>query len=103
MSVGTGNRSANRGSTVSAVSNRDPELADIQPDEGFLRQLASLYGDRGRFLGPEEELDILTDDAARRTVPDRRVVSLGGAPIVGLLFGLLGGVAWMIRRRNGGV
>lgn len=103
VSVGTGNRSADRGSTVFAVSNRDPELADIQPDEGFLRQLASLYGDRGRFLGPGDDLDILTDDAARRTVPDRRVVSLGGAPIVGLLFGLLGGVAWMIRRRNGGV
>ncbi len=103
VSVGTGNRAADRGSTVFAVSNRDPELADIQPDTTFLRQLAALYGERGRFVAPGAELDLLVDESARRSVPDRRVVSLAGAPFLALLFGGLGGLAWVIRRRNGGV
>jgi len=103
VEVGIGSRSADRGSTVFAVSNRDPELADIQPDQAFLEQLAELYGDRGRFIGPGDRLDVLIDDDAKRKVPDRKVVALGGAPIIALLFGLFGGAAWLIRRRDGGV
>jgi len=103
VEVGTGNRSADRGRTVFAVSTRDPELSDIQPDRAFLEQLAALYGDRGRYIPPGGGLDILVDEDATRTVPDRSVVSLGGAPLVGLLFGLFAGLAWWIRRRGGGV
>ena len=103
VEVGTGNRAADRGRTVFAVSTRDPELSDIQPDRAFLEQLAALYGDGGRYIPPGGGLDILVDEEATRTVPDRSVVSLGGAPLVGLLFGLFAGVAWWIRRRGGGV
>jgi uncharacterized membrane protein len=101
--VGTGSRSADRGSTVFAVSTRDPELSDIQPDPGFLQQLAVLYGEQGKFIAAGASLDPLLDDSARRKVPDRKVVSLSGAPILALLFGLFAGGAWWVRRRSGGV
>ena len=103
VEVGVGSRSADRGSTVFAVSNRDPELSEIQPDRAFLEQLATLYGDRGRYLGPDDRVELLLDTDARRRVPDRRVVVLAGAPLVAVLFGLLSGAAWMVRRRSGGV
>ena len=103
VEVGTGNRSAERGSTVFAVSNRDPELAQIQPDRVFLEQLATLYGDEGRYLEPGANLELLVDEEAVRTVPDRKVTSLGGAPLVALLFGVFASAGWILRRRSGSV
>ncbi len=89
--------------TVFGVTTRDPELVDIRPDDAFLRQLASLYGDAGRYIGPSESLDLLLDETAVRSVPERRVVEWATAPFLGLLFALFGTAAWWLRRRAGAV
>jgi len=103
VQVSVGGRAADRGETVFAVSNRDPELARIEPDETFLRTLAAVYAERGRFIAAGSRIDPLVDDAAVRTVPERREKPLSTAPLVGLLFGLFAGLAWFARRRSGGV
>lgn len=91
------------GASVFAVSDRDPELSEITPDRGFLETLAALYGERGRYVAPDESTGPLLDDTAAREVRDRREVDLASAPIVALLFGLLAGGAWFVRRRHGAV
>ena len=103
VQVSVGDRATDRGETVFAVSNRDPELARIEPDEGFLRALAKVYGERGRYVAPGAPVTPLVDDAATRTVPERSEKPLSTAPLIGLLFGLFAGIAWFARRRSGGV
>lgn len=103
VELGVGSRASDRGSTVFAVSTRDPELVDIQPDRAFLEQLAALYGDRGRYIGPDERVRPLLDDGASRVVPERQETPLSNVPLVALLFGVLASAAWWIRRRSGGV
>jgi len=103
VKVSTGPRAADRGETVFAVSNRNPELARIEPDAPFLRNLAAVYGDRGRYIGPSDAVDPLVDDSAARTVPERRELRVSTAPVLGLLFGLLVSIAWFVRRRSGAI
>ena len=91
------------GASVFAVSDRDPELSEVIPDRAFLENLASLYGDAGRFVAADASDGPLVDDAARREVRDRREVELATAPLVALLFGLLASCAWWVRRRDGAV
>jgi hypothetical protein len=86
-------------SSAFAVTTRDPELDTLQPDDAFLRTLATRVG--GRYVGPRETLDPLVDPDAGRTVTERRATSLGTAPIVAVL--VLGslGASWWLRRRRG--
>ena len=93
---------SDQGETVFAVTARDPELSEVVPDAAFLQQLAALYGDQGRYVGPDDRLAPLADDAARRAIPERRQTALATAPLVALLFGLFASLAWWARRRTGG-
>jgi len=97
-------RSEGRGTaeTVFSVITRDPELAEVSPDAEFLKALAGAYGDRGVYRAPSDAPTPLVDSSARRVVDEQRVVSLSSVPIVGLLFGLFSGLAWWVRRQNGG-
>ncbi len=100
--VMAGSATADQGETVFAVSSRDPELLQIAPDGAFLALLAGAYGDRGRLHGPDQYGEPLLDDAAKRTVPERRETHLSSAPALSLVVGLLSILAWWIRRRAGG-
>ena len=88
--------------TVFSVTSRDPELAEIVPDHAFLNALADAYGDRGIYVAPNEGNAPLRDAEATRKVNESRVVSLSSVPLVALLFGVFAGLAWWVRRRNGG-
>lgn len=87
--------------TVFAVSDRDPELVEIIPDGAFLQRLAAAYGDRGSYRAPGEGGAPLLDPTAGRRVMDRSETALSSVPLVGLLFGLLSSLAWLLRRRAG--
>jgi len=90
-----------RGETVFAVSDRDPELVEIVPDGVFLQRLAAAYGARAVYRPPGDPAGPTLDASAGREVLDRRVIDLASVPLVGLLFGLLAGGAWITRRRAG--
>jgi hypothetical protein len=81
------------------VTNRDPELAEVAPDERFLRRLAGLVD--GRFVGPGDPVEPLRDPESGRVVWDRRATPLWRAPLFALLAGALAGLAWIVRRRSG--
>ncbi len=86
-------------SSAFAVTTRDPELDTLQPDEAFLRALASRAG--GLYVGPGETLTPRVDADAGRTVTERRATPLGTAPIVPVVvLGALG-ASWWLRRRRG--
>lgn len=99
---GRTSRGLEGGQTVFAVSDRDPELDEIAPDAAFLSTLARLYGDRGRFVGPDAAVDPLLDEVATRLVAEQRRLPLHSSPLLGLLIGLLASGAWWARRRSGG-
>lgn len=88
--------------TVFSVTSRDPELADIVPDSEFLARLAAAYGEQGAFRPAGNTDAPLRDPDAVRVVNERRTVALASVPLVGLVFGLFAGLAWWVRRRNGG-
>jgi len=88
--------------TVFSVVTRDPELAEVSADGDFLARLASAYGPRGAFRSPGERVEPLVDPNAVRVIDEQRIVSLASMPILALLFGCFGGLAWWTRRRNGG-
>jgi hypothetical protein len=71
--------------TVFAVTSRDPELAEVVPDEAFLRWAAEALG--GSYIGPDEPVRLVRNAAAGRTVWDRVERPLASHP------GLLGVVA----------
>ncbi|MFN7144566.1 MAG: glutamine amidotransferase [Myxococcota bacterium] len=85
--------------TAYAVTTRDPELEEVEPDGTFLRTLAARTG--GKFVGPGETAEPLRDPEAGRRVRDRAETPLYAAPIVPLLFGLLLSASWWIRRKSG--
>jgi uncharacterized membrane protein len=85
--------------TVFAVTTRDPELEELEPDEAFLKALAARAG--GRYVAPGEGTEPLRDPESGRVVKERAEVALAGAPIVPLLVLLCAGGAWVLRRRSG--
>lgn len=100
VDVSVGNPNEEREArTVFAVSARDPELDELQPDEAFLEWLARRS--EGAFHPPGDTAAPLRDPEAGRTVWDRRETPLWRAP--GLLGAalLLLGLAWIVRRRAG--
>jgi uncharacterized membrane protein len=85
--------------TVYAVTTRDPELEEVEPDGAFLRALATRTG--GRFVGPDDSAEPLRDPDAGRRVRDRAETPLYSAPLLPLLFGLAVSGSWWLRRRAG--
>ena len=88
--------------TVFSVVTRDPELAEVSADGAFLMRLAAAYGARGAYRAPGESIDPIVDPDAFRVIDEQRSVSLARMPILALIFGLFSGIAWWVRRRNGG-
>lgn len=88
-----------RAQTVFAVTTRDPELEEIQPDAAFLRALASSAG--GKFVGPDGYEPPLLDPSAGRTVGDRRETKLWTNPVLPAVFALAFSGSWALRRRRG--
>lgn len=85
--------------TVFAVTTRDPELDEVEPDAAFLKTLAARTG--GKYVGPDESEPPLRDPDAGRRVRDRRETPLYAAPLVPALFGLFASASWWLRRRSG--
>lgn len=85
--------------TVYAVTNRDPELDEVVPDEPFLKWLAGRTG--GRWLGPDDAVDVLLDPEAGRRVDERRETALWRAPVLAAWIAVFAGAAWLVRRRAG--
>ncbi|MBC8454844.1 MAG: hypothetical protein H8D71_01415 [Deltaproteobacteria bacterium] len=94
--------SEGKAGTVFSVTSRDPELADIAADPEFLQRLAAAYGARGAYRAPDDFERPIQNLDARRLINEQRSVYLASIPLVALLFGLFGGLAWWVRRRNGG-
>ncbi len=85
--------------TAYAVTTRDPEMEEVEPDGAFLRTLAARTG--GLYVAPGEVTAPLRDPEAGRRVRDRAETPLYAAPLVPLAFGLLVSLSWWIRRRAG--
>lgn len=85
--------------TVYAVTTRDPELEEVEPDLAFLELLATLTG--GRYVPPGDQAEPLRDPEAGRRVRDRKETPLSTMPLVPLVAGLGASGAWMLRRRAG--
>ena len=85
--------------TSFAVTDRDPELEDLQPAEGFLAQLATrvdgVHYAPGAYGAPKVDPD------SGRTIEERRDTPLWAAPIVPLLAGIALSLSWWLRRRRG--
>ncbi|MFZ5476605.1 MAG: glutamine amidotransferase [Myxococcota bacterium] len=90
---------AGEAGTVFAVTTRDPELDEVEPDGAFLQALAARTG--GKYVGPGETGAPLTDPEAGRRVRDRRVTPLYAMPLVAVAFGLAASGSWWLRRRGG--
>jgi hypothetical protein len=85
--------------TVYAVTTRDPELDEVEPDVSFLTALASRYG--GRFVPAGSFEEPLRDASAGRRVRDRKETPLYALPMIPAIFGLSAGLSWWLRRRGG--
>lgn len=99
VSVKEGERVVGNAETLYAVTRRDPELDEVAPDARFLKWIAQTS--HGVYYAPGEMGPVVHDPDAGRTVWDRRETPLWRAPLVGLWIVLLGGLAWLIRRRAG--
>lgn len=84
---------------VYAVTSRDPELDEVEPDVGFLTTLAARVG--GRYVPPGGTDTALEDPEAGRRVRDRKETPLGTVPLVPLVVGLAVSGSWILRRRGG--
>lgn len=96
---GPGGATVGDAQTAYAVTTRDPELEEVEPDGVFLRMLAARTG--GLYVGPGESAAPLRDPDAGRHVRDRTEKPLYAAPLVPLAFGVLVSMSWWIRRRVG--
>ncbi|MDP2312571.1 MAG: glutamine amidotransferase [Pseudomonadota bacterium] len=96
---GAGGQTVGQAQTAYAVTTRDPELEEVEPDSTFLRTLAARTG--GLYVAPGEQVDPLRNPEAGRRVRDRAETPLYAAPLVPLAFGLLVSLSWWIRRRVG--
>ncbi|MFK7931540.1 MAG: glutamine amidotransferase [Myxococcota bacterium] len=97
--VAEGGKEVGSSSTVYAVTTRDPELDEVAPDEGFLKWLAE--STEGQFHPAGTLGAPLRDAKSGRTVWERRETPLWRAPLLGIWVTLLGGLAWIVRRRSG--
>ncbi len=85
--------------TSYAVTDRDPELDDIRPDEDFLAALALATG--GLHYRPGDYGAPLWDEDAARRVEELIETPLWSAPVIPLLAGVLLSLSWWLRRRRG--
>jgi len=85
--------------TVFAVTSRDPELDEIEPDVAFLTSLAARA--QGRLVPPGTWQEPLRDPEAGRRVRDRKVTPLWSMPLVPFLAIAAATLSWTIRRRSG--
>ncbi len=85
--------------TVFAITDRQPELAEVSADGDFLRWLAARTG--GRYYAPDEKGPPLRDGDADRRVFDRHEVPVWRAPLLIAFILLTGGLAFLLRRRAG--
>ena len=88
--------------TVFAATAREPELLELQSRPLWLMKLAQLASNGGLFVGDGLYQAPLTDGSAQREIPERTIIQLGAAPLWPLLFGLIAGAGWILRRRDGG-
>ena len=102
VEVRVGDETTERAETVFAATDRDPELSEIRPDIGFMRQLVELYGDEGEWRPRGTMEPALVNEGALQRVPEAQERSLSFAPVAALIFGILSSVAWWVRRRAGG-
>ncbi len=88
------------GTTVFAVTSRDPELEDVVPNQGLLAGLAraadGVHHLPGAYGPPK------TDPDAGRWVTERTEDPLWAVAWLPLLVGILGSLSWWVRRRSGG-
>ena len=83
--------------SVFAVTARELEFMDITPEKKYMQALAQHYD--GTFhLSPEKPT---LDDAASRTITEKKTISLAGAPACMLWILLCSGIAIFLRRRGG--
>jgi hypothetical protein len=82
-----------------AVTNRDPELDEVEPDVAFLKALASGLG--GQFVSAGSFEKPLINEAAGRLVRDRQETKLYSMPLLPMMMGLLLSLGWWLRRKNG--
>lgn len=85
--------------TVYAVTSRDPELDEVDPDGAFLQALATRAG--GLYVAPGGTAAPLVDPEAGRKLRDPRQTPLGTMPLVPLLTGLAASASWLLRRQAG--
>jgi hypothetical protein len=94
---------AGQAQSVFAVSAREPEFEEMVPDGMFLRSLVASFGDNATFRGPGNlEPPLVSEDSSRQLI-ERKETSLATIPWVAVWFGLFASLAWMVRRRGGGV
>jgi uncharacterized membrane protein len=99
MARGAGGAVVGDAQTAYAVTTRDPELEEVEPDSAFLRTLATRTG--GLYVAPGDTTAPLRNPEAGRRVRDRTETPLYAAPLVPLAFGLFVSLSWWIRRRVG--
>ena len=97
------NDPAQKSTTVFAVSDRDPELDEVIPDDRFLESLVALYEENGRLVSPDDPVSLLLDNTAVRSVRQRRESELATAPLVAIWVASFACGAWWLRRRRGAV
>ena len=85
--------------SVYAVTTRDPELDDVEPDPAFLQALAARTG--GAYVAPGAWVAPMIDPEAGRKVRDRKETPLWSAPILVIIAVLASAGSWTLRRRAG--
>ena len=86
--------------SVFAITDRDPELDDVVPDEAFLQALAEAYS--GRFYGHDAAGKPLRDEEAGRWVDEREEHPLWAGAWLPIWAALLLSASWWLRRKDGG-
>jgi uncharacterized membrane protein len=86
--------------SVYAITDRDPELDEVRPDDSFLKALAEVND--GAYFGVGEFEQALRDEEAGRWVDERSETPLWAGAWLPIWVGLFASAAWWLRRRSGG-